>query len=220
MLERNALLRMGEERRIEARELHLRVPAAVRFAAPGPDRSGGEPVRQERLPGRAHHARRVLHQRHARGTAGRPHHGQHGRRRSASRPRVSGAPPTKPKSYFVRDVFQQVVFPDQDVAVRSARVLQQERVRALGDRGRRAGDLGAAAVPARSSSYLENQQLVAESDDVRRQAVRSARERATGGPLAAAPLESAEPTAARLAQVRGQGPRRRAAASASTRATD
>src|SRR5450432_353406 len=34
------------------------------------------------------------------------------------RPQAIAAPTTKPKSYFVRDLFQQVVFPDADLAVR------------------------------------------------------------------------------------------------------
>ena len=38
---------------------------------------------------------------------------------------------TKPKSYFLRDVFTNVVFPDQAAAVRSTRVMRKERVRRL-----------------------------------------------------------------------------------------
>ena len=38
---------------------------------------------------------------------------------------------TKPKSYFLRDVFNHVVFPDQQAAVRSTRVMRKERVRRL-----------------------------------------------------------------------------------------
>jgi len=38
---------------------------------------------------------------------------------------------TKPKSYFLRDVFTGVVFPDQAAAVRSTRVMRQERMRKL-----------------------------------------------------------------------------------------
>ena len=36
------------------------------------------------------------------------------------RPQAIAAPVTKPKSYFVRDLFQNVVFPDADVAVQSS----------------------------------------------------------------------------------------------------
>jgi type VI secretion system protein ImpL len=38
---------------------------------------------------------------------------------------------TKPKSYFLRDVFTSVVFPDQAAAVRSTRVMRKERMRKL-----------------------------------------------------------------------------------------
>jgi type VI secretion system protein ImpL len=38
---------------------------------------------------------------------------------------------TKPKSYFLRDVFTQVVFPDQQAAVRSTRVMRKERLRRI-----------------------------------------------------------------------------------------
>ena len=58
------------------------------------------------------------------------------------RPQVLAAPVTKPKSYFVRDMFRQVVFPDADVAVRSSHVLQARAARPLGRRGRRAGAVG------------------------------------------------------------------------------
>ena len=35
---------------------------------------------------------------------------------------------SKPKSYFVRDLFTQVVFPDKDVAIRSTRVMLRQRI--------------------------------------------------------------------------------------------
>jgi type VI secretion system protein ImpL len=38
---------------------------------------------------------------------------------------------TKPKSYFLRDVFTRVVFPDQQAAVRSTRVMRKERLRRI-----------------------------------------------------------------------------------------
>jgi type VI secretion system protein ImpL len=38
---------------------------------------------------------------------------------------------TKPKSYFLRDVFTNVVFPDQAAAVRSTRVMRKERARRI-----------------------------------------------------------------------------------------
>jgi type VI secretion system protein ImpL len=39
---------------------------------------------------------------------------------------------TKPKSYFLRDVFTSVVFPDQAAAVRSTRVMRKEQLRKIG----------------------------------------------------------------------------------------
>ncbi len=39
---------------------------------------------------------------------------------------------TRPKSYFLRDVFTRVVFPDQQAAVRSTRVMHKERLRRIG----------------------------------------------------------------------------------------
>ncbi len=74
-------------------------------------------------------------------------------------PRVTGAPPTKPKSYFVRDVFQRVVFPDRDVAVRSAALLKKERMVRWVTAGV-ALALSALLLVLPISSYLENQQLV------------------------------------------------------------
>jgi type VI secretion system protein ImpL len=43
------------------------------------------------------------------------------------RPPVVAASTTKPKSYFVRDLFQNVVFPDAQVAVQSSRALRKQR---------------------------------------------------------------------------------------------
>jgi type VI secretion system protein ImpL len=45
--------------------------------------------------------------------------------------RAAAVAVTKPKSYFLRDLFTEVVFPDKDVAVRSARVLVRQRIRRL-----------------------------------------------------------------------------------------
>jgi type VI secretion system protein ImpL len=44
------------------------------------------------------------------------------------KPKVAAVPPTKPKSYFVRDVLRRVVFPDHDVAVASSRVLRRRAI--------------------------------------------------------------------------------------------
>ena len=147
VLERNALLRMGQERRIEARELDLRLPAGVRFAAPGAGRPGGEPVRQERVPGRADHARRLLHQRHARGTAGRPRDGQHGGRVRRHPARQRRAADQAEELLRARRLPARGL-PGQGRG-RAQRGAAAKRARGpLGDRGRGAGDLVVAAVSA------------------------------------------------------------------------
>ena len=119
--------------------------------------------------------------------------GQHGggvRRRARA---SVAAPPTKPKSYFVRDVFQQVVFPDKDVAVRSASAAAE---RARWSAGRRAG--GALAISA--ALAVPADLVVPREPAVRRrrrgsssrswsQARESTRRR---GPLRRAPLEPTE----------------------------
>ncbi len=48
-------------------------------------------------------------------------------------PRVaqSAAPPLKPKSYFVRDLFTRVIFPDREVAMRSSRAIKRDRITRL-----------------------------------------------------------------------------------------
>ena len=45
--------------------------------------------------------------------------------------RAAAVAVSKPKSYFLRDFFTEVVFPDKDVAIRSARVLLRQRIRRL-----------------------------------------------------------------------------------------
>jgi type VI secretion system protein ImpL len=121
------------------------------------------------------------------------------------RPNVIAAPSTKPKSYFVRDVFQEVVFPDQDIAIRSSAVLKRQRLISW------ATALGALAVATTFlvlpvSSYLENRQFVADARGFVDKLVRARDEHTGTNPLAAAPLESAEPMAARLATVASKGP--------------
>ena len=138
MLERNALLRMGEERRIDAREWIYAFPqqfdslrqGLVDLVANLFDKS----VYQD-----APIMRGVYF---TSGTQeGRPVDRVMANMAAAFgvTPRVTGAPPTKPKSYFVRDVFQHVVFPDRDVAVRSARAAAQGAHRPLGHGGGGAG---------------------------------------------------------------------------------
>lgn len=50
----------------------------------------------------------------------------------AERAAAASVAVTKPKSYFLRDVFTEVVFPDQAAAVRSSRVMRQQRLLRLG----------------------------------------------------------------------------------------
>ncbi|HET6279437.1 MAG TPA: type VI secretion system membrane subunit TssM, partial [Polyangia bacterium] len=161
VLERHTLVRIGEERRIEARELIYTFPqqfdslrqGLIDLVANLFDQS----VYQD-----APIMRGVFF---SSGT-------QEGRpidRIMASmaeafgvRQRIAAAPPTKPQSYFVRDVFQRVVFPDRDVAVRSGHVLRREQ------RLRWAAALGALVVSAALlvlpiSSFLDNKQFVTDT---------------------------------------------------------
>ncbi|MEA2698948.1 MAG: type secretion system protein ImpL, partial [Myxococcales bacterium] len=204
VLERQALVRMGEERRIDARERIYLFPqqfdslrqGLVDLVASLFDQS----VYQD-----APIMRGVYF------TSGT----QEGRpvdRIMASmaeafgvRPRLAAAAPTKPKSYFVKDVFQRVVFPDKDVAVRSARVLKRERLMRWGTA------LGALTVSAALlvlpiSSYLANKQFIADTRGFVEKLVRARDDRPARGPLAPTPLESAEPMAGRLAKFAVNGP--------------
>jgi len=121
------------------------------------------------------------------------------------KPKVAAALPTKPKSYFVRDVLRRVVFPDRDVAVASSRVLRRRAIL------RWAMALGAVAISVSLlllpiSSYLENLRFVS---DARAFVERLARARiAPGprGPFDATILEAAEPMANRLANFASHGP--------------
>ena len=45
--------------------------------------------------------------------------------------RAAAVAVSKPKSYFLRDLFTEVVFPDKDFAIRSTRVLARQRIRRL-----------------------------------------------------------------------------------------
>ena len=45
--------------------------------------------------------------------------------------RAASVAVTKPKSYFLRDLFTKVVFPDKDIAIRSTRVLMRQRITRL-----------------------------------------------------------------------------------------
>jgi type VI secretion system protein ImpL len=82
------------------------------------------------------------------------------------RPQVQAPEPVvEAKSYFLRDVFREVLFPDQDVAVRSADALKRDKVKRLAV----AGAAAAAAllvfgVPLRA--FLLNRSLVLSTADV------------------------------------------------------
>jgi type VI secretion system protein ImpL len=121
------------------------------------------------------------------------------------RPRIAAAPPGKPKSYFVRDLFKQVLFPDGDVAVRSTRVVRRQRLVGW--------SLAALALVASAaflvlpvSSYLENMALVKQSRVFVEKLTRARAEHGASGPLASAALEAAEPMAVRLATFTSKGP--------------
>ncbi len=116
------------------------------------------------------------------------------------RPPVLAASTTKPKSYFVRDLFQQVVFPDADVAVQSSRGLRRQRsIRWLTAGLALAVSAAFLALPI--SSYLKNSKLV---DDGRAFVERLANQPKEA--LSSRTLERVEPTAARLATLAVDGP--------------
>jgi type VI secretion system protein ImpL len=204
VLERNATLRMGQERRIDAREWIYAFPQEF------------DSLRQGLVDLVANLFDKSVYQdapimRGVYFTSGT----QEGRpvdRAMANMaaafgvtPRVTGAPPTKPKSYFVRDVFQRVVFPDKDVAVRSASLLRKERVIRWVTAGA-ALAVSALLLFLPISSYLENQQLVSESRSFVEKLNAARAPHTAPGPFATAPMEAAEPTATRLARFIAKGP--------------
>ncbi|HVR63529.1 MAG TPA: type VI secretion system membrane subunit TssM [Polyangia bacterium] len=204
VLERQALVRMGEERRIDARERIYLFPQQF------------DSLRQGLVDLVANLFDRSVYQdapimRGVYFTSGT----QEGRpvdRIMASmaeafgvRPRMAVAAATKPKSYFVKDVFQRVVFPDKDVAVRSAAVLKRERLLRWGTAAG-ALTLSAALLVLPVSSYLANKDFIAEARAFVEKLVKAREDRPARAPLAAAPLESAESTSARLAKFAAKGP--------------
>jgi type VI secretion system protein ImpL len=120
------------------------------------------------------------------------------------RPRMAAeAAPTKPKSYFVRDLFTKVVIPDRDVAVRSSKLLKKQRLLQY-------VMTGAALAAATAflflpiTSYLENRRLVNDAFDFVETLGhgRSGRE----GALSARVLEAVGPMSARLERFEEKGP--------------
>ena len=204
VLERNAVVRMGEERRVEARDSIYAFPQQFDTLRQGlidlvanlfeTNRYQDGPIM------------RGLY--FSSGTQeGRPVDRIMEKMASALgvRPRMAVAPPTKPKSYFVRDVFQKVVFPDRDVAVRSAGVLKRERVVRVGIAAG-ATVVAAALLFLPVSSFLANKRFIGECELFVDRLVHAREEHSSGGPFSARVFEQAEPTAARLADVAAKGP--------------
>jgi type VI secretion system protein ImpL len=119
------------------------------------------------------------------------------------RPQTLAAPVTKPKSYFVRDMFQRVVFPDAEVAVRSSRALRRERLVRWGVASA-ALAISAAFLFFPITSYFKNSALVDEARLFVERLAGTAREPGHG--LAPAVLETVDPTAAHLATLATNGP--------------
>jgi type VI secretion system protein ImpL len=204
VLERHCLLRMGEERRIEAREKVLAFPqqldslrqGLVDLVAALFDRSVYEdaPVmRGVYFTSGTQEGRPVDRVMKSMAEA------------FGVRPRLTAPPPTKPKSYFVRDLFKQVVFPDGDVAVRSTRVVRRQRLVGWALAGL-ALVASSAFLVLPVSSYLENMALVTQSRAFVEKLARARAEHGPTGPIAAASLEAAEPAAVRLASFASKGP--------------
>jgi type VI secretion system protein ImpL len=119
------------------------------------------------------------------------------------RPQVLAAPVTKPKSYFVRDMFQQVVFPDAEVAVRSSRALRRERLVRWGVAAA-ALTISAGFLLLPIASYLKNSALVDEARLFVEKLSGNGKDPAHG--LAATTLESIDQNAAHLTTLAIKGP--------------
>ena len=120
------------------------------------------------------------------------------------RPRMAaGAPPTEAKSYFLREVFSRIVFPDGGLAVRSSKSLRRERFIRWGVTGAAiAGAAGIALLPA--SAYNANRQL---NQEVRALVDALVDSTATKGePAASSALAAVAPTARKLLEYQTAGP--------------
>ncbi len=204
VLERNALIRMGEERRLEARDKIYAFPQQFDSL-----RQGLIDLVANLFDASVYHEAPIM-----RGVffssgtqEGRPIDRIMDKMANAFgvKARHAVQPPTKPKSYFVRDVFQRVIFPDKDVAVRKARVLKRERYLRWAVA---AGALGisAALLVLPVSSYLANKQFVDEAALYVDRLIHAREEKSTGGPLSGRIMETTEATAARLAKFAEKGP--------------
>jgi type VI secretion system protein ImpL len=204
VLERHCLLRMGEERRLEARERLFSFPqqfdslrqGLIDLVAALFDASVYEDapiMRGVYFTSGTQEGRPVDRIMNSMAEA------------FGVRPRMAAPMPGKPKSYFVRDLFKQVVFPDGEIAVRSSRVVRKQRI--VGWAAATLALLASAAflvLPV--SSYLENMTLVKQSQAFVTRLARARTEHGPTGPLSAAALEGAEPMATRLASFATKGP--------------
>lgn len=109
-------------------------------------------------------------------------------------PPPAAQPQTEGKSFFLRDVFAKVVFPDADIAAQSPEeIRRQRRRRYFMAAGAFATAVVIMALPA--YAYVENRQLLRDSSDEIEAIARAGR----GAPLTLAVLE---PVRARVAQLR------------------
>lgn len=117
---------------------------------------------------------------------------------------VASVAVTRPKSYFVRDVFTSVVFPDKDVAIRSTRVLRRQRLIRLAVAGcALAAAIGLLFIPVRS--YTNNRAFAQDGNQFLDRLVAGRAGRAGVALPTAAALESVEDMAKVLAEGGGGG---------------
>ncbi len=117
---------------------------------------------------------------------------------------VASVAVTRPKSYFVRDVFTSVVFPDKDVAIRSTRVLRRQRVIRLAVAGcALAAAVGVLCIPVRS--YSNNRAFVQDANQFLDRLTSGRSGRGGSGLPTAQALESVEDMAKLLAEGGGGG---------------
>ncbi len=108
------------------------------------------------------------------------------------------APPPKPRSYFLRDVFMNVVFPDKDAAMMSSQALRKQRLTKIGVAvAAMMVSLGFLFLPFKA--YLDNRQLISEAQGV----VETLTSKA---PLAPAALATLAGASKRMADLGVDGP--------------
>jgi type VI secretion system protein ImpL len=204
VLERNAVHRIGEERRVDARAKILNFPQQFDQL-----RQGLIDLVSVLFDQSVYHDVPIM--RGVYFTSGTQEGGPIDRVMAAMaeafgvRPRLASAPTAKPKSYFVRDFFQEVVFPDGAVAVRSSRVLRRERLVRWALAGA-ALAASAAFLFLPISSYLENEQLISQGRGLVERLARARGDRGAAGALQSPPLESVAATAGRFASFAAKGP--------------